>query len=60
MGSKYIIKYANGLFGNAAESEIDLIKWLKALRDETITDILKLNNNGVSVSVLDEYRNCIL
>ncbi len=56
---RYRIEYANGKCCDIANSSKDLIKWLKLLKDETITDIRKLYKNGVSDSVLDIYQKYI-
>lgn len=56
---RYRIEYAGGRCCNFANSRDDVIKWLKLLKDETITDIRKLYKNGVSDSVLDNYRKYI-
>ena len=56
---QYRIEYAGGRCSNIANSRKDLIKWLKLLKDETISDIRKLYKNGVSDSVLDKYQQYI-
>lgn len=56
---QYRIEYAGGRCCNFASSRMDLIEWLKLLKDETIYDIRKLYKNGVSVSVMDKYRKYI-
>ena len=56
---RYRIEYANGNCCNFANSRKDLIEWLKILKDETITDIIKLYKNGVSDSVLEKYQKYI-
>lgn len=55
----YRIEYAGGKCRNFANSRKDLIEWLKLLKDETITDILKIRKNGVSDSVLEKYDRYI-
>ena len=50
----YRIEYADGRCCNFANSRDDVIKWLKLLKDETITDIRKLYKNGVSDSVIEK------
>lgn len=52
---RYRIEYAEGRCCNFANSSKDLIKWLKLLKDETITEIRKVYKNGVSDSVMDTY-----
>lgn len=56
---RYRIEYAEGKCCNFANSRKDLIDWLKLLKDETIIDIRKLYKNGVSDSVLEQYRKYI-
>lgn len=56
---RYRIEYAGGRCCNFANSRKDLIEWLKLLKDETITDIRKLYNSGVSDSVMDSYKKYI-
>ena len=56
---QYRIEYADGRCCNVASSRTDLIKWLKLLKDETISDIRKLYKSGVSDSVLDKYRQYV-
>lgn len=56
---RYRIEYAEGKCCNFANSRKDLIDWLKLLKDETITDIRKLYKNGVSDSVLEQYKKYI-
>ena len=34
----------------------DLLDWLKALKDEKVVDIRKVYKNGVTDSVIDNYR----
>lgn len=53
---EYRIEYAEGKCCNFAHSRKDLLKWLKLLKDETITDIRKIYKSGVSDSVMDTYR----
>lgn len=55
----YRIEYAGGKCRNFANSREDLIEWLKLLKDETITDILKIRKNGVSDSVIEKYEKYI-
>lgn len=56
---RYRIEYENGRCCNFANSRIDLIEWLRLLRDETITDIRKLYKNGASDSVMEKYQKYI-
>ena len=37
----------------------ELLKWLKLLKQEEISDIRKVYKSGVSDSVLETYRNYI-
>ena len=55
----YRIEYAGGNCSNNANGREDLIEWLKLLKDETITDILKIRKNGVSDSVFEKYEKYI-
>lgn len=56
---QYRIEYASGQCSNFASSRKDLLKWLKLLKEETITDIGKLYKSGISDSVMDKYRQYI-
>lgn len=56
---RYRIEYANGRCCNFANGRVDLLEWLKLLKEEEISDIRKVYKNGVSDSVLDTYRNYI-
>lgn len=56
---QYRIEYAGGKCCNFASSRKDLFKWLKLLKEETITDIRKLYKSGVSDSAMDKYRQYI-
>lgn len=53
---RYRIEYAGGRCCNFANGRADLIKWLRLLKDETISDIRKLYRSGVSDSVMEKYR----
>lgn len=53
---RYRIEYADGRRCNFANSRKDLLDWLKALKDEKIDDIRKVYKNGVTDSVMDNYR----
>lgn len=52
---RYIIYYNDGNSHNCANNRSDLLKWLKLLKDEKITDIRKIYKSGISDSVLDKY-----
>ena len=54
---RYRIEYADGRYCNFAHSRKDLLDWLKALKDEKIVDIRKVYKNGVTDSVIDNYRS---
>ena len=54
---RYRIEYADGRCCIFANSRKDLLDWLKALKDEKIVDIRKVYKNGVTDSVIDNYRN---
>ena len=53
---RYRIEYVDGRCCNFANSRKDLLDWLKALKDEKIVDICKVYKNGVTDSVMDNYR----
>ena len=53
---RYRIEYADGRGCNFANSRKDLLDWLKLLKHEKIADIRKVYKNGVTDSVLDNYR----
>ena len=53
---RYRIEYAGGRCCNFANGRADLIKWLRLLKDETISDIRKLYRSDVSDSVMEKYR----
>lgn len=53
---RYRIEYADGRCRNFANSRKDLLDWLKLLKHEKIADIRKVYKNGVTDSVLDNYR----
>ena len=53
---RYRIEYADVRCCNFANSIKDLLDWLKALKDEKIVDIRKVYKNGVTDSVMDNYR----
>ena len=52
----YKIKYANGKCSNYANGRKDLLDWLELLKDEVITDILKIEKNGETCSVMKSYK----
>ena len=54
---RYRIEYADGRCCNFANSRKYLLDWLKALKDEKIVDIRKVYKNGVTDSVIDNYRS---
>ena len=54
---RYRIEYADGGYCNFANSRKNLLDWLKALKDEKIVDIRKVYKNGVTESVIDNYRS---
>lgn len=56
---RYRIEYADGRCCSFANGRADLLKWLKLLKEEEISDIRKLYQSGVSDSVLEIYRNYI-
>ena len=56
---RYRIEYADGRYCNFANGRAELLKWLKLLKQEEISDIRKVYKSGVSDSVLETYRNYI-
>lgn len=56
---KYRIEYADRRCCNFAHSRNDLLKRLKLLRDEPISDIRKVYKSGVSDSVMERYERYI-
>lgn len=56
---RYRIEYADGRCCNYANGRDDLLKWLKLLKDEEISDIRKVFKNGVTDSVMDSYAAII-
>ena len=54
---RYRIEYADGRCCNFANSRKELLAWLKALKNEKIVDIRKVYKNGVTDSVIDNYRS---
>ncbi len=56
---EYCIEYENGKCHNSANGRADLLDWLKILKDETITDIVKVFKSGATDSVIDKYRKYI-
>lgn len=52
----YKIKYANEKCSNYANGRKDLLVWLELLKDETISDILKISKNGAECSVIEKYK----
>lgn len=56
---RYRIEYADGRYCSFANSRKDLLKWLKLLKDEEITDIRKIYKNGMTDSVFEKYQNYV-
>lgn len=56
---EYRIEYAGGKCHNFAHSRTDLIEWLRLLKDETISDIIKLYKSGASETVMERYKKYI-
>ena len=52
----YKIEYDNGKYCNYAHSRLDLLEWLRILRDEKIDDILKISKSGDVTSVIEKYK----
>ncbi len=59
LSMRYRIEYADGRYCNFANGRAELLKWLKLLKQEEISDIRKVYKSGVSDSVLETYRNYI-
>lgn len=55
----YRIEYEGGKCCSFANSRKDLLDLLKILKDEVITDIRKVYKNGVSDSVMENYKRYI-
>lgn len=55
----YRIEYAGGQCHNSANSRLDLLKWLKNLKDEVITDIRMVYKSGATTSVMEKYEKYI-
>lgn len=55
----YQIKYAEGRCHNYANGRKDLLEWLDLLKEETITDVVKVYKNGTEISVLSRYQGYI-
>ena len=47
---RYRIEYADGRYCNFANGRAELLKWLKLLKKEEISDIRKVYKSGVSDS----------
>ena len=47
------------VYKRQANGRAELLKWLKLLKQEEISDIRKVYKSGVSDSVLETYRNYI-
>ena len=56
---RYRIEYADGRCCNFANGRAELLKWLKLLKQEEISDIRKGYKSGGADSVLETYRNYI-
>lgn len=56
---RYRIEYADGRYCNFVNGRAELLKWLKLLKQEEISDVRKIYKSGVSDSVLETYRNYI-
>ena len=54
---RYRIEYADGKCCSFANSSRDLIDWLKLLKDETISDIIKIYKSGATDSVKKNIRS---
>ena len=50
---RYRIEYADGRYCNFANGRAELLKWLKLLKQEEISDIRKVYKSGVSDSVFE-------
>ena len=56
---RYRIEYTDGRCCSFANGRADLLKRLKLLKEEEISDIRKLYKSGVSDSVRETYRDHI-
>lgn len=56
---EYRVEYEGAKCCNYAHGRTDLLKWLKLLKDETITDIRKVYKRGVTDSVMEKYEKYI-
>ncbi|MBE5852290.1 MAG: hypothetical protein E7299_04960 [Lachnospiraceae bacterium] len=56
---EYRIEYAQGRCCNRANSRKDLLEWLEILKEEVITNIVKISRNGKEESVLEKYKKYI-
>ena len=56
---RYRIEYGDGRCCNDASGSAELVKGLKQLKQEEISDSRKVYKSGVSDSVLETYRNYI-
>ena len=52
----YKIEYSGGKCCNYANGRVDLLEWLRILRDEKIDDILKISKDGNMASVIEKYK----
>lgn len=55
----YRIEYAGGKRCHYANGRTDLLKRLKTMKNEEITDIRRIYKSGVSDSVMEKYLNII-
>ena len=56
---RYRIEYSDERYCNFVNGRAELLKCLKLLKQEEISDIRKVYKSGVSDSVLETYRNYI-
>ena len=54
---RYRIEYADERYCNFVNGRAELLKCLKLLKQEEISDIRKVYKSGVSDYVLETYRN---
>ncbi|MEY8324530.1 hypothetical protein AALB47_11545 [Lachnospiraceae bacterium 54-11] len=56
---KYCIEYSDGIHRSIASDRKELLKQLKKLKREEISDIRKLFKDGMSETVLERYERYI-
>lgn len=54
----YQIEYVNGST-DTVNTKHDLIEWLKIIGGQGVQDIRKVREHGISISVLEEFRQYV-